>query len=77
MINIVLEVKMEQLSFFTPTPEELHETIAKELGRVQGEDWEDFNEVVRYEVNERLKEFRSKQPKFNYHTGHIDLIIQS
>lgn len=62
---------MEQLSFFTPTPEELHETIAKELGRVQGEDWEDFNEVVRYEVNERLKEYRSKKPKFNYHTGHL------
>lgn len=62
---------MEQLSFFPDSPEELHNKIAKELGRVQGEDWEDFCEVVRYEVNERLKEQCSKKPKFNYHTGHL------
>lgn len=62
---------MEQLSFFPDSPEELHEKIAKELGRVQGEDWEDFNEVVRYEVNERLKEQLASKPKFNYHTGHL------
>ncbi len=46
----------KQYSLFPPTVEELHKQVAKELGRVKGEDWEDFNEVVRYEVNARIKE---------------------
>ena len=64
-------MSMEQLSFFPDTPEELHNKIAKELGRVQGEDWEDFNEVVRYEVNARLKEQHAHRPKYNYKLGRI------
>jgi hypothetical protein len=56
----------EQLSFYPDSPEELHLKVAKELGRIIGEDWEDFNEVVRYEVNERLKEQRSNKPKPDY-----------
>lgn len=56
----------EQLSFFSDSPDELHQKVVKELKRIQGEDWEDFNEVVRYEVNERLKEQRSNNPKPDY-----------
>lgn len=46
-----------QLSFFPPDPLQLHKQVEKELGRVEGEDWEDFQATVRYEVNARLSEY--------------------
>lgn len=64
-------MKNEQFSLFPPTVEDLHKQVVKELGRVRGEDWEDFNEVVRYEVDSRLKENSLKKPIPNYHTNKI------
>lgn len=57
---------VEQLSFFPVDPSELHKKVEKELGRVAGEDWEDFQELVRYEVNMRLKEFYKNKPHPQY-----------
>lgn len=56
----------EQLSFLTPDIEKLHRQVERELGRVEGEDWEEFQELVRYEVNARLKEINRFKPKPNY-----------
>lgn len=56
----------EQLFFILPDVQELHKQVEKELGRVEGEDWEDFQEIVRYEVNNRLKEANRYRPKPNY-----------
>lgn len=64
-------MKNEQFSLFPPTAEDVHKQVIKELGRVSGEDWEDFNEVVRYEVNARLKELNSKHPIPDYKNSKI------
>ena len=56
----------EQLFFLPPDIQELHKQVEKELGRVEGEDWEDFQEIVRYEVNARLKEANRFKKKPNY-----------
>lgn len=57
---------VEQLSFLPIDPTELHKKVEKELGRVDGEDWEDFQATVRYEVNSRLKELLKNNPKPHY-----------
>lgn len=59
-------MKGEQISFLPPNPEELHKQVEKELGRVQGEDWEDFQALVRYEVNARLQELYKNKPRPRY-----------
>ena len=59
-------MKGEQLLFLPPDPSELHKKVERELGRVEGEDWEDFQEIVRYEVNARLAEIFSSFPKPHY-----------
>lgn len=59
-------MKGEQISFLPPNPEELHKQVEKELGRVQGEDWEDFQALVRYEVNARLQEIYKNKPHPRY-----------
>lgn len=56
----------EQLSFLPVDPFELHKQVEKELGRVDGEDWEDFQEIVRYEVNSRLQEMNKSKSKPQY-----------
>lgn len=56
----------EQLSFLPVDPLELHKQVEKELGRVDGEDWEDFQATVRYEVNARLQELYKDYPKPRY-----------
>ena len=56
----------EQLSFLVPDIAKLHKQVEKELGRVEGEDWEEFQELVRYEVNARLKEINRFAKKPNY-----------
>ena len=56
----------EQLFFFPPDVQELHKQVEKELGRVEGEDWEEFQELVRYEVNARLKEANLYRKKPDY-----------
>lgn len=56
----------EQLSFLPIDPIELHKQVEKELGRVEGEDWEDFQATVRYEVNARLQEIYKNYPKPHY-----------
>lgn len=50
-------MKAQQISFLPPDPEQIHKQVEKELGRVEGEDWEDFQANVRYEVNARLAEY--------------------
>lgn len=57
---------VEQLSFLPTSPEELHKKVEKELGRIDGEDWEDFQAIVRYEVNARLQEIYKNNPKPRY-----------
>lgn len=57
---------VEQLSFLPVDPLELHKQVEKELGRVDGEDWEDFQATVRYEVNARLAEMNKNKPKPHY-----------
>ena len=57
---------VEQLSFLPIDPADLHKKVEKELGRVDGEDWEDFQATVRYEVNARLKEIYKNFPKPHY-----------
>lgn len=64
-------MKGNQYSLFPITPEDIHNSVAKELGRVEGEDWEDYNEVVRYEVNARLKELNAKRPIPDYKNSKI------
>lgn len=64
-------MKNEQFSLFPPTVEDVHNQVVKELGRVNGEDWEDFNEVVRYEVDSRMKELSNGKPRPNYRTNRI------
>lgn len=59
-------MKAIQISFLPPDPEELHKQVEKELGRVEGEDWEDFQANVRYEVNARLTEYYRKIHRPNY-----------
>lgn len=59
-------MKGEQISFLPPNPEELHKQVEKELGRIEGEDWEDFQATVRYEVNARLREYYKNNPKPHY-----------
>ena len=59
-------MKGEQISFLPPNPEELHKQVEKELGRVQGEDWEDFQALVRYEVNALLQEIYKNKPRPRY-----------
>lgn len=59
-------MKAIQISFLPPDPEELHKQVEKELGRVEGEDWEDFQANVRYEVNARLAEYYRKIHRPNY-----------
>lgn len=56
----------EQFSFLTPDIFKLHKQVEKELGRVEGEDYDEFQELVRYEVNARLKEINKFYPKPNY-----------
>lgn len=56
----------EQLSFLTPDVAKLHKKVERELGRVKGEDWDEFQELVRYEVNARLKEINKFRKKPNY-----------
>ena len=56
----------EQLSFLTPDIAKLHKQVEKELGRIEGEDWEEFQELVRYEVNARLKEINRFKKKPDY-----------
>lgn len=56
----------EQLFFILPDVQELHKQVEKELGRVEGEDWDEFQELVRYEVNARLKEANRFKKKPNY-----------
>ena len=56
----------EQLSFLSPDIAKLHKQVEKELGRVEGEDWDEFQELVRYEVNARLKEINKFRKKPNY-----------
>lgn len=56
----------EQLSFLAPDIAKLHKQVEKELGRVAGEDWDEFQELVRYEVNARLKEINKFRKKPNY-----------
>lgn len=65
-------MKGEQISFLPPDPEKLHKQVEKELGRVDGEDWEDFQEIVRYEVNARLKEYYKNNSRPHYED--IDII---
>lgn len=60
-----------QYSLFPETPEDIHNHVAKELGRIEGEDWEDFCAVVRYEVNARLKELNPKRPIPDYKNSKI------
>lgn len=57
---------VEQLSFFPVDPSELHKKVEKELGRVDGEDWDEFQEIVRYEVNARLQDMNKNNPKPQY-----------
>lgn len=57
---------VEQLSFLPVDPLELHKQVERELKRVDGEDWEDFQEVVRYEVNARLQELYKNSQKPHY-----------
>lgn len=59
-------MRARQISLFPQTPEDIHQEVVKELGRIAGEDWEDFNEVVRYEVDARLKEMNAQNPIPNY-----------
>lgn len=56
----------EQLSFLVPDIAKLHKQVEKELGRIEGEDWDEFQELVRYEVNARLKEINRFKIKPNY-----------
>lgn len=56
----------EQLSFITPDIEKLHKQVEKELKRIEGEDWDEFQELVRYEVNARLKEINRFNKKPDY-----------
>lgn len=57
---------VEQLSFLPIDPEKIHKQVEKELGRIDGEDWEDFQATVRYEVNARLQELNKNNPKPRY-----------
>lgn len=57
---------MEQLSFLPPDPFELHKEFEKKLGRVEGEDWEEFQATVRYEVDTYLAELYKDKPKPRY-----------
>ena len=57
---------VEQLSFLPIDPTDLHKQVEKELGRVDGEDWEDFQAAVRYEVNSRLFDLYKNNPKPHY-----------
>jgi len=57
---------VEQLSFLPVDPFELHKKVERELKRVEGEDWEDFQAVVRYEVNARLTELHKNSKKPHY-----------
>lgn len=57
---------VEQLSFITPDIEKLHKQVEKELKRIEGEDWDEFQELVRYEVNARLKEINRFNKKPDY-----------
>ena len=61
----------EQLSFLTPDIAKLHKQVEKELGRVEGEDWDEFQELVRYEVNARLKEMNRFNKKPNYNLDNV------
>lgn len=56
----------EQTSFFPPDIQKLHKQVEKELGRIEGEDWDEFQENVRQEVNARLQEFYKNYPKPHY-----------
>ena len=68
-------MRYEQLSFLPSNPLDLHKQVEKELGRVDGEDWEDFQEIVRYEVNARLKEMNRNRPKPIYEDIDFSKII--
>lgn len=59
-------MKGVQISFLPPNPEQLHKQVERELGRVEGEDWDEFQAVVTYEVNARLAEFYKSYPKPKY-----------
>lgn len=61
----------EQLSFLTPDIAKLHKQVEKELGRVEGEDWDEFQELVRFEVNARLKEMNRFNKKPNYSLDNV------
>lgn len=61
----------EQLSFLTPDIAKLHKQVEKELGRVEGEDWDEFQELVRFEVNARLKEMNRFNKKPNYSIDNV------
>ena len=64
-------MKGDQFSLFPVSPEDIHNRVAKELGRVQGEDWEDFCEAVRIEVDARLSELNAKKPYPDYRNNRI------
>lgn len=64
-------MKGSQFSLFPVIPDDIHKEIEREMGRVEGEDWEDFCAVVRYEVNARLKELNSKRPIPDYKNSKI------
>lgn len=64
-------MKGDQFSLFPLYPEDLHKKVAKELGRIQGEDWEDFCEVVRIEVDARLSETNVSKPYPDYKNNKI------
>lgn len=59
-------MKGRQYTLFPQSPEDIRKEVIQELGRVAGEDWEDFNEVVRYEVDARLKEMNARKPIPDY-----------
>lgn len=60
---------MEQLFLFAPDVQGLHKQVEKELGRIEGEDWDEFQELVCFEVNARLKEANrfKKKPDYSKH----------
>lgn len=62
---------MNQLALFDETQvEDVRRQVLKEFTRLEGEDWDEYLEVVRVEVDYRLAELRKNKPKPVYLDNH-------
>lgn len=58
---------MNQLALFDETQvEDVRRQVLKEFTRLEGEDWDEYLEVVRIEVDYRLAELRKNKKKPTY-----------